>query len=275
MSFCYNFTILNSLENQQNFLGYETSTRDGQQEDVIHIMTVICGSHRWEEALIMMKSVIYFTECPLHFHIFTDGNGTFLSQHLHHWLTQTSGFEFHFHNVADLYKDQFNHLGASLEKNKPCSTARLFVHSYLLLLEWVLYMDIDTVALTSVKGLWDTKDHMIENQVIAATYADVQPNPSGYFYNKSVPFVEPTGMCAGIIIMNLKRLRASNWTQMVTEVYEKYQKLLKWGDQDIMNIIFNFNEKPQLVNFNVLFKNLRYLLCPNTLLYSNCFSLLM
>ena len=40
--------------------------------DVIHIATVACGKKRMNEAVTLLKSIVYFNPSPFHLHIFTD-----------------------------------------------------------------------------------------------------------------------------------------------------------------------------------------------------------
>ena len=52
-------------------------------------------------------------------------------------------------------------------------------------------MDVDTLALASVKPLWDVQHKMNKSQIMAATLNDFVMNE--YRYKKSVPIVPPAG----------------------------------------------------------------------------------
>ena len=46
------------------------------------------------------------------------------------------------------------------------------------------------------------------------------------------------GLNAGVMLLDLKRMRESNWEWEITNIYHKYYKQIVYSDQDIINIFF-------------------------------------
>lgn len=55
------------------------------------------------------------------------------------------------------------------------------------------------------------------------------------------PFYGKYGLNSGVMLMNLKKMRESKWHQQIPKIYGRYNLSLVFGDQDIINIYFNFN----------------------------------
>ncbi len=47
------------------------------------------------------------------------------------------------------------------------------------------------------------------------------------------------GLNSGVMLMNLTRMRQMNFTSLLWPIYKKFEAKLPYGDQDILNIIFN------------------------------------
>ena len=59
--------------------------------------------------------------------------------------------------------------------------------------DWIIYMDSDTVAMASLRGLWDLRHHMNPSQVFGATFNDLGPDSYSKKPGRHVPFVPPWG----------------------------------------------------------------------------------
>ena len=47
------------------------------------------------------------------------------------------------------------------------------------------------------------------------------------------------GVNAGVILMNLTRLRNQKWVKKIMDYYEEFRREVKYGDQDLINIFFH------------------------------------
>ena len=48
------------------------------------------------------------------------------------------------------------------------------------------------------------------------------------------------GVNSGVMLMDLKGLRAADWQNKMIEYFEIYRWNTTWGDQDLINIFFHF-----------------------------------
>ncbi|OQR70613.1 hypothetical protein BIW11_11521 [Tropilaelaps mercedesae] len=122
---------------------------------------------------------------------------------------------------------------------KPCSAQRLFLPDLLKNEDAVLYVDSDIVFLRPVEQLWGHFVKMNESHITAAV-AESEDRLSGWYPRLARhPYVLPRGINSGVMLLNLTRLRAFDWSQRVAAVYEQWRERVVWGDQDIINIIFS------------------------------------
>ncbi|OQV11674.1 putative Glucoside xylosyltransferase 2 [Hypsibius exemplaris] len=122
---------------------------------------------------------------------------------------------------------------------KPCAAQRLFLPEVLPSVDSVIYVDADTVFVRSAGDLWAEFALMTGNQMIGMA-KDHELDFLGH-YNKfsKVPYVPPLGVNSGVMLMNLTRLRASNATDELLELYTIYKNQLTLHDQDLLNIHLN------------------------------------
>ena len=51
-----------------------------------------------------------------------------------------------------------------------------------------------------------------------------------------------TGLNAGIMLMNLEAMRKVYFQNAMLLVYKGFKERLRWADQDVMNVYFQFHE---------------------------------
>lgn len=120
---------------------------------------------------------------------------------------------------------------------RPCATLRLFL-AELLPITWdsVIYVDTDVIFLQNVDTLWSQfqefdreKDKNARNVGKVAAMA-----PCLFHYGSvanSVPYFGESGLNAGIMLMNLTRMRLSQWTNKIRMVTTMFQDKIKLADQ--------------------------------------------
>lgn len=99
-------------------------------------------------------------------------------------------------------------------------------------------MDTDTLFFVPPKDLWVQFDGMYSTHLVA-----MAPH-AGYSRFARHPFVGELGVNSGVMLMHLERMRErkTNWTSTMEAIFHHYYKVLKWGDQDILNIFFHFHQ---------------------------------
>ena len=59
--------------------------------------------------------------------------------------------------------------------------------------------------------------------------------------NIGYPTVAPNGINSGVLLMNLTRMRDFLFVDKIVRIYEQYKRLIKFFDQDLLNIIGYYN----------------------------------
>ncbi|KAH6925508.1 hypothetical protein HPB50_006200 [Hyalomma asiaticum] len=102
----------------------------------------------------------------------------------------------------------------------------------------VLYVDTDVVFVHPVEDFWRKFYAMNEWQMagMAPETEDVKLN---YYLTKALhPFVKPFALNAGLLMMNLTRMRAFDLEKRVMRLKQEYEGRIPWADQDLLNILF-------------------------------------
>lgn len=116
---------------------------------------------------------------------------------------------------------------------------RLFEASSLPDMDKVIHIDCDTIVDGSLQPLWETD---IENAVLAASPDCIS---DGYKTNIGMR-PEELYIQAGVILLNLKRIRKLHLEDTFTAYLEKYGEHLSFVDQEIINACVPAEEKREL-----------------------------
>lgn len=203
----------------------------------IRIAAVVCGN-RTNETLVMMKSALIMSRTFTRFILFADENATSaLNATVKFWPEDVLN-----HMSLDLRPITFPPEKAEEWKKlfKPCASQRLFLPSLLEDVDSVLYVDTDTLFLTSPLQIWEHFSKM--NEMHMAALAPEHEDQSTGWYNRFArhPYYGNLGVNSGVMLMNLTRMRQFGWEKYVVPIYQEYKSKIVWGDQDIINIVFHF-----------------------------------
>lgn len=214
--------------------------RDGPDE--IAIAAVVCGD-RVNETLVMMKSALALSGragTAIQFIVFADEpSAAALAERVGRWPAPVRArMRLDLHPIALPAGDKADEWRRLF---KPCASQRLFLPSLLLDVDALLYMDTDTVFLSSPVDVWRHFGVMNATQMAA-----VAPEHEDYatgWYNRFArhPYYGNLGVNSGVMLMNLTRMRHFGWEQYVIPIYQEYKTKITWGDQDIINIVFHFH----------------------------------
>ena len=203
----------------------------------IHLTLIVCGD-RSNEMLTMTKSVIITTKTHLHFHIFTEDDlRKGLSDSISLWPDTKSGrVQFDFYPImypSWVDGDEWKRL------YRRCTTIRLFIPNLLPKIDAAIYVDTDTIFLHDVEELWRYFSMFNSTQLAAHVYEHFDTKKSWYSKSARFKFVEPYGINAGVMLMNMTRIRNVNdWDKKLVDVRTQNRNNIKWADQDILNIFF-------------------------------------
>ena len=121
-------------------------------------------------------------------------------------------------------------------KNSHSAFLRLF-YPEILDLEWVVYTDVDTLWNRDVCELWNLRRD--EASVMACADLPSLQECTAVYQRKWDPDFRPERyFCSGVMLMNLKRLRETGFTDRCRRFAEQGRKIY-FADQDILNHLCN------------------------------------
>jgi len=109
-------------------------------------------------------------------------------------------------------------------RNRPCTTFRLFLPDFLPQYDAVILCDTDLIFLRSLTDLWaEMSDFTTSALAGLVPHLYYSPKP------RLVPYYKHLGFTTGVMLLNLTRMRLSNWTQKVLLVSEPYLAKIEAG----------------------------------------------
>jgi len=209
------------------------------QQQTIHLTLIVCGE-RSDQALTMLKSVTMTTKQNLHFHIFAEDElHDGMKERFALWPQVKSGqVQFRFLPVK---YPEFVDTEKWKKLYRKCTTLRLFIPNMLPDVDAAIYVDTDMIFMHDVKSLWKYFKSFNSSHLASAVFEHYDKSISWYNTKAEIPFIQPFGINAGIILMNLTRMRAiKDWDRQMVDTREERWTKIKWADQDILNIFFAF-----------------------------------
>lgn len=205
----------------------------------IVLAVVACGD-RLAETLVMIKSAIIFTDSELLVIVFADRQLIpSFKEKLDEWRTTTNqSFSYEVYPITFPLQENAEEWRKLF---KPCAAQRLFLPVILTHIDSLLYVDTDTLFLGPVQDVWNHFEKMNSSQIAALAPEHEDPNTGWYNRFARHPYYGKLGVNSGVMLMNLTRMRAFQWTSYVIPIYKEYKLKITWGDQDIINIIFHFH----------------------------------
>ncbi|XP_060079324.1 glucoside xylosyltransferase 2-like [Ylistrum balloti] len=216
----------------------DKSLRSDAWRNGIHLSLVACGD-REKESVILLKSAVLFTKTPLVFHIFAELQlQDYFKRQIDFWPDEfRMRVEYHIYNlsfpegeVTNEWKNLF----------KPCASQRLFIPSLLTDVDALLYVDTDILFLRPLEDIWAFLHKFNRTQLVALSPEHEDSQSSWYHRFARHPYYGEQGVNSGVMLMNLTRIRQSQWLESLKQYYKDYKLKITWGDQDLLNIYFHY-----------------------------------
>ena len=103
----------------------------------------------------------------------------------------------------------------------------------------LIYLDSDTLVLSDLSELWEYAKKFNKTQLFGLTNNQESGAKDLWYTKKSrFPFYGKYGLNSGVLLMNLTRLRNFEFEKKIFKIFQKYKKVIKLGDQDLINILF-------------------------------------
>ncbi|KAF2361052.1 Glycosyl transferase family 8 [Trinorchestia longiramus] len=205
---------------------------------------VCCGKDRLNESQTALKSAVIFSSSPLQLIVFTELMlfNAFIQMRTN-WPAATQA-------RVTLSLQEVRYPASVQEKVwrplfKDCASLRLFLPTLLPDTTEIAYVDTDVVFVSPLEAVWHHFLLMNKTQLAAVT-PEHQDSAAGW-YNRFAkhPYYGKLGVNSGVMLMHLTRMRRFGWEDYVVPLREQYKQHIRWGDQDLINILFHFH--PELV----------------------------
>ena len=228
-----------SLEDEEDGAGggEEPCEHTVKQCEEIQICMVVAGSNSTRIAVTLLKSILFYRRHPIHFHFMTDESTMRVLDTLFAtWLLPQVQVHFYLSDnvVKDVdwipnkhYSGIYGLLKLTLPKVLPES------------LEKVIVLDTDLILATDISKLWVLFSEFQNQEALGLVENQSDWYIPGKLWKSHSPWPAlGRGFNTGVILMDLVKLRAKNWSQLWRLVAEK-DLVTMYGtslaDQDIFN----------------------------------------
>lgn len=249
--FCYVVMLYCLVVVHQGEFGIQRPRVEARRKELNFIL-ILCGGSQGKstqggkvasdigrqirQADVMLKSAVLLTKKKLHFHVIADSKQLYgkLVNRTANWpYSYRRKLRFSMQDVW--YPEDREDMRTMF---RVCATERLFVPDMFPEMDRAIYIDTDLVFMRPPEDLWAFFDSFSPSHIAAMA-------PCMYHYGtvrNKVPFYGETGLNAGIMHMDLKRMRKipDGWSGATMAVHDKYKANIKLADQDILNILFSF-----------------------------------
>ncbi|OWA53395.1 putative Glucoside xylosyltransferase 1 [Hypsibius exemplaris] len=185
------------------------------------IVTVACAE-RVEEAFNLLKSILLFTRCNVSVVVLVDSSNVNAVARRFNGLIKAPLIRNLAVNLTVMeakYPTRLSNADTWRSLYAACATLRLFLPEMLQELDAVIYLDADTLVVSSIEDFWAEFKSMNDSQIAALVPEHEAAELAHYGKKSRVPYVG----------------------KLVLSTYEEYQSALGLPDQDILNIIFHYN----------------------------------
>ena len=217
--------------------------------DKIHI--AMASNRRYLPGLrATTVSLIKATSEPqrLVFHVFSDGLSDEDKESLEE-IAKKFGYEGRF----DFRTPDMSRLTGAFKAYNGSHTTflRLFFPEFLMELRWVLWTDVDMLWFRDPAKLWDERDDSV-SVVWAPDIISTRKAARKQFKKWRSDFDMSKYACAGVMLMNLQRLRDVNFVEKSIDFVEKWGAPI-FADQDIHNEVCYGDTKMVDSRWNLLY----------------------
>lgn len=122
-----------------------------------------------------------------------------------------------------------------------CASQRLFVANLLKDVDAAIYVDSDVLFVASPGEMFETFGKFSDRQIAGMVF-NSYGNQSWYPEVAVNPFYGEFGLNAGVIFMNLSRMRENKFEEKIMAVMEEFKNSgFRWGDQCLLNTYFKYH----------------------------------
>jgi UDP-xylose:glucoside alpha-1,3-xylosyltransferase len=206
---------------------------------VINICAVACGENRVQEVFVLIKSALVFSMKRHHLQFVIISEKPMFQSITEKLETYQTRYEFSFLLREINFPEKQREVWKKLFK--PCASQRLFLPSLLPEIDKLIYMDSDTLFLSSPIEIYEQFTHFNSTQLAGLIQESENKNTGWYTRFARHEYPHPYGLNSGVMLMDLEKMRKIYWEEHLMPIYDKYNLKIVFGDQDIINIYFYYH----------------------------------
>lgn len=184
-----------------------------QNREPVTLVLVTCAGGM-EMTMASLKSAIAFSRAPLRLILYADvENIKRLQDRIMQWPASVFTRITYDLRLVTFPKEDFKKWKQLF---RPCSTQRLFL-----------------------PDLLGAFEKMNERHLMALVHEIEDEATNWYHQHGKTPYIPPFGVNAGVMLINLTRMRNFGWVSRMGSLLDEYEDRLILGDQDLVNILFS------------------------------------
>lgn len=215
------------------------------KKNSMHIFFAINNNYTQHVGVAITSILVNNQDSFIHFYIISDGlikkNKLKLSKLKKNW----KNFDITYFNIDT---DKFDALKLNISHISKQTYYRYLIPDLVPDLDKALYLDSDLIVNKNLSELWNTNINDFYTAGVKDTYIEKIK------YKEKIKFsTEDLYVNAGVLLLNLKKIREDNKIKELFENTKKFENIIEYQDQDIINITFKNKIKEISKNYNYTF----------------------
>ncbi|MFA7658241.1 MAG: glycosyltransferase family 8 protein [Candidatus Gastranaerophilaceae bacterium] len=190
-------------------------------------------------------SIIKNTNSFVNFYILDGGISKESKKKLNLMMRKFNNFSIEFIDMSNFYLNRF----PNIKHYSVNAFSRYFIPEIKPNLDKVLYLDVDIIVKGDISELYNEN---LDNYPLGTILEDFCDANSAYLKKIAPSFASGKRYFnSGVLLIDCKKFRASNYTQILVDKTIELFDVLSCPDQDVFNIVFenNYRELPYKYNF--------------------------
>ncbi|HEM3702980.1 TPA: glycosyltransferase [Streptococcus suis] len=200
--------------------------------ETIHLAFSVSGDYANHLGVTLYSIAKHHPNQPLEIHILSEDISRDHKESLEILAATFPTLSLHFIHVA---QDSLNKINLSGDGLPHSAYYRLLLADLLPHIDKVIYLDVDILVKNSIVELWQTDISKVSLGVIREIdmYATSPDYPATIGLRDQHHYFN-----SGVLVMNLKKMRQEQSVSTLLETAKQYSSRLRYGDQDILNMVF-------------------------------------
>lgn len=212
--------------------------------ETVHVAMVAAGCGTARTVVTLVKSILFYRLTPLHFHFISDSAASHvLSTVFKTWQLPSVNVSFYaIETTADMVSWIPNSHYSGIYGLMKLTLVRLLPEK----LDYVIVLDTDLMLAKNIATLWKFFEEIQRKGKLLGLVENQSDWYLGNLWEKHKPWPAiGRGFNTGVMLLNLRMMKAHNWIAMWTDVakqtLEQLHSRTSLADQDIVNAVIKKN----------------------------------